>query len=117
MDCAAPAELGGAGFRFGEVGEPGIRISEIEMVGVIKRLKRRLNGKKFFRKSINTKDIYARRVDSISSSMVQRLGFIAFTDTAGVRLPVGEHFAGTSRGGVRRLLCRDVRYTQTLCRV
>ncbi|GAN02202.1 hypothetical protein MAM1_0018c01643 [Mucor ambiguus] len=27
------------------------------------------------------------------SSMVQRLGFIAFTDTAGVRLPVGEHFA------------------------
>ena len=24
--------------------------------------------------------------------MVQRLGFIAFTDTAGVRLPVGEHF-------------------------
>ena len=23
--------------------------------------------------------------------MVQRLGFIAFTDTAGVRLPVGEH--------------------------
>jgi len=28
MDCAAPVELGGAGFRFGGIGKPGIRKSE-----------------------------------------------------------------------------------------
>lgn len=35
--------------------------------------------------------------------MVQRLGFIAFTDTAGVRLPVGEHFALDTNCGVRSI--------------
>ena len=42
-------------------------------------------------------------IKCISSSMVQRLGFIAFTDTAGVRLPVGEYFAQISSFGVRSL--------------